>query len=864
MFNLETAIKEWKRNFQKQAGFEDGLLADMELHLRDEYEAQRNGGLTDEEAFRVSAEQVGLAELIAAEYGKNVVVARNRRAPLHPARFMPSLAWNYLKIAARKIGRQKVYSFLNIAGLAIGLACFMLLALWVRDEVSWDRFHANSKALYRVQSGLVMQPGAVGPHIKANFPEVANAARLYFDRSRTVSRGEHAFDERAFVYADSSVFEMFTIPFRAGDPATAFAAPNAAVLTESAAWKYFGGESPVGQSLMVENQFQLLITGVVENPRRNSDLQFEVLATFEFLENFLPGQNTAWGSHNFFTYVQLKPGTDYRALIPKIAPVRRIMDDEPTAWLLTLVPLTDIHLYEDGAVRYVTILALVAVFILVIAGCNFINLTTAKSGQRAKEIAVRKVAGAVRSQLLWQFLGEAVFLSFCSLLIALSLVALVFPFFSTLTGREFHLRELLAPGFLAFCLGTALIIGLAAGAYPALLLSSFRPAGLLKSVGSQGPPSRSILRKTLVATQFAISIVLMISMLFIHRQVEFIRHFDLGINKENVIILPAKTPILQSRAAFIDELSTCPGVVSATIASSYPSGKQQVNGADWEGKDPGYDAVWQFVETDSHYLETLGIKLVEGHNFPATPPRRQVEPYFIINQQAAADMKMKNPMGARLTTFGTPGTVIGVVSDYHFKLLHEPVGPLVLLVGPYNLRYLLIQIQPGSGGAHAVLGRIKEVWDRFTPGTPFSYEFLDSNYDLNYQREQRLGLEFRYFTVLGIIISCLGLFGLMASVAEQKRKEIAIRKVLGASLPSLLRQLNREYLVPILLSNLIAWPAAWWFMSRWLGGYAYRTGLSLGIFLAATASTFAIALLTVSGQAIRTARANPVDSLSVE
>lgn len=866
MFDLEKAIREWKRDFTRHGSMEDGLLNDLEWHLREAYEEGISEGFAAEEAFRRAVAQTGGALHIAPECHKNRELALDRRSPWRPARFMPGLAWNYVKISLRKIRRQKIYSFINITGLALGLVCFMLLTLWIRDEVNWDRFHANSEHLFRVQSGLIQQPGAVGPHLKAKFPEIVNSVRLYYDRARSVGQGETVFDERAFVYADASVFEMFNIPFSAGDPATVFTSPASAVLTETAARKYFGRENPLGRTLLVENQFPLRITGVVKNPPRNSDIRFEVLASFKFLDNFLPNQDAAWGSHNFYTFIQLQPGIDYRTVIPKIAPVRRIMDGEPTAWLLTLKPLVDIHLYEDGAIKYVTIFALVAIFILAIAACNFINLTTARSGQRAKEIAVRKVAGAKRLQLITQFLGETLLLSFSALAAALPLALLLFPSFNGLTEREYDASSLFAPGFLLFLTGTAAVIGLTAGVYPALLLSSFRPAGLLKAGGglTAKPAGRSGLRKTLVAIQFAISITLLIAMVSIQRQVEFIRSFDLGIRKENVVILPAKAPLQKSKEAFVNELLSRPGVVNATFASSFPSAKQQVSGADWEGKDPGYDPVWQFVETDSRYLDTLGIKLVKGRNFPVTPPRRQVEPYFIVNQQAAAEMKLRNPVGVRLTTFGTTGTVIGVVSNYHFKLLHEPVGPLVMLTGPYNIRYILVRIQPENGRTGEVLARIKSVWDKFAPGMPFDYEFLDANYDLNYQTEQQLGMEFGYFTLLGIVISCLGLCGLVAAITGQKRKEAAIRKVLGASSSSILIHINRELFLPVLLASLAAWPAAWWAMTRWLDGYAYHRGLSIEIFAGATLATLAIALLTVSAQAFHAARANPVESLRSE
>jgi len=772
---------------------------------------------------------------------------------------------NYFKTAVRHIRRDKGYSFLNMAGLAIGMACFVLLMMWVQDEINWDLFHKNSRLLYRLKSNMVSQPAPLGPYLKTKYPEIANTVRFYFSEPLMMKYEEKYLDEDGFVLADPSVFEMFTITFLAGDPATAFVNPDSVVLTEDAAKKYFGNANAVDRVLIVENRFPVRVTGVVKTPPRNSDIQFDILGEFRILGHFKKGYENHWGNHEYQTYVQLAKGATAAMVVPKIA---NVVKDHLSIMTtpLTLMPLSRIHLYEDGAIQYVAIFSLVALFILAIAACNFINLTTARSGRRAKEIAVRKVVGAVRSQLVKQCLGESVLLSLGALLIALVVVALVFPSFNVLTGKNFSLGFLLGHGLFLYLLGTAVAIGIISGAYPAFLLSSFRPAGLFKG----GRPRTGRLsggnrfRKALVVAQFAISIGLMISTLFIHRQLSFIRDFDLGIQKENVVYLPVKEPILKSRDSFVDELTSRPGIVNVSFASSLPSYVgNSASGAGWEGKDPNFRPSWPFVSTDDRYLDTLGIKVIEGSNFPTSEETIKA-PRFIVNQKALQEMKIKNPIGARFSLWGVQGTIIGVIKNFHYRPLRESVQPLLLFILPEMYSHVLVKIRPENGNVDEILTRIKDVWDRFAPGFPFSYEFLDASYDRVYATERRMNSEFKYFTFLGIFISCLGLVGLAAFVAEQKRKEISIRKVLGASLGGILRQINKEFLAPILLSNLIAWPLAFWGMKTWIRSYSYHAGLSPLIFVVAALSTLFIALVTVSLQSLKAARENPVDALRCE
>jgi putative ABC transport system permease protein len=782
-----------------------------------------------------------------------------------------SLRWriimvkNYLRTAVRLFWRDKNYSFLNTAGLAVGLACFAILMMWIKDEVGWDRFHENSRLIYRLESNSPAQPAPLGPYLKANYPEIAEAVRFYFCGPLLVRCGDKAFDEKGFVLGDPAVLDVFTIPFVAGNRTSALTDPNTVVLTEAAAKKYFGSEDPLGRVLTVEDRFQVRVTGIVRNPPGNSDIQFDVLGEFRILGTFRKGYETHWGNHEYYTYVRLAAGAEARTVIPKIA--RVIMDRDPgQPDPLTMAPLGRIHLYEDGAIRYVAIFTLVAAFILAIAACNFINLTTARSGQRAKEIAVRKVAGADRRQLIHQFLTESVLLALGALLIALATVALVLPSFDALAGKNFGPEDLFKPGLFIFLLGTAVAVGILSGAYPAFLLSSFRPSGLLKGGGQRTSRSSggARFRKSLVITQFVISTVLMISTLLIHKQLVFVRNYDLGIRKENIVVLPAQEPIRESREAFVSRLSGRPGIVNVTFVSSLPSCVvNYASGIEWEGMDSGLKPAWAFVATDDRYLDTLGLKIIAGRNFSENKSVKEL-PYFIVNQKAVEEMKLKNPVGARFSLWGRRGTVVGVVKDFHFRPLHEDLRPLLIFILPEIYNRVLVKIRPENGNVPGVLAGIKDVWDEFAPGTPFSYEFLDTAYDRNYRAEQRMGKEFRYFSFLGIFISCLGLIGLTAYIAERKKKEIGIRKVLGATLPDILKQINKEFLGPIVFSNLIAWPAAYWAMKTWLKGFAFRTNISLWLFFVSTAFVLAVGLFTVSFQSFKAARENPAKSLKCE
>ncbi len=816
-----------------------------------------------EEIYRQKVERLGPAGA-ASWYRREAL----RSLPLF---IVESVRWRIVmfgiafKTALRSFRRDRAYSSLNIAGLALGMACFALLATWVRDEAGWDRFHEHSSRVYRLRSDGTAQPAPLGPFLKDNYPEIVETVRFWFPFSApTVTSGTDAFEEDGYVLADRSVFEVFTLPFVAGRRETAFRDPDSVVLTEAAAKKYFGDGDPLGRTLMVEGRSPVKVTGVIRNPPRNSDLRFEVLGDFRSVERFF-GRPVHWGNHEYVTYALLAPGAEAGRVVPKIA--RAVIDHMPTIPTpLTLTPLSRIHLYEDGAIRNVVVLSAVAIFILIVAGCNFVNLTTARSGRRAREIAVRKAAGAERSQLVRQFLGESVLSALAALPVALAAAAAALPAFRALSGKDFRPDDLFSPGMVPFLLAASVAVGLLSGAYPALLLSSLRPAGLLKAggPGAAAVPRGSGFRRTLVVVQFSISIVLLIVTVSIGRQVAFCRAFDPGFRKENIVCLPAKDAVLKNGRSFLDELGRRPGVLGATFVSSLPTEVQNVaDGFAWEGMAPGLKPSWAFVSTDDRYLKTLGLTLAAGRDFPG-PESALKAPYFLVNESAAREMALANPVGTKFSLWGVNGTVIGVVKDFHFRSLHEAVGPLMLFIEPRAYSRVLVRIFPQAGGTSQVLAGIRDAWEAFAPGVPFRFDFLDSGFSRIYRDELRMGRQFRWFSLLGVLISCLGLVGLTAYMTELRRKEIGIRKVLGASTAGILRRIEGEFAAPILLSNLIAGPAGFFLMRAWLRNFAYHVGLSPATFLFAAVFALTIALATVSVFSVRAARANPARSLKQE
>jgi putative ABC transport system permease protein len=790
--------------------------------------------------------------------------------------------WNYMKIAWRNIKRYKGYSFINIIGLAAGLACCILILLWVQDELNYDRFHTNKDDLYRVVAEFhktepvthywpVCAP--LAPALKEEYPEIVNATRFSrLRRGQSVKFGDKKFLESLICLTDPDFFTMFSFPFLEGDPQTALSNPNSIVLREALSAKYFGNEDPIGKVLNVNNEYDFTVTGIIKDVPENSSLQFDFLIPFVRIEDFEKAWAVLdnWTLSGFATFVQLEKTASAEALENKIAYYlkKHVSESEDVIYLQSF---KDIHLYSahiqfgiegQGDIRYVFIFSLVAFFVLIIASINFMNLATARSANRSKEIGLRKVVGAKRGQLIRQFFCESIVMAFLSLILAVVLVELFLPVFANLSGKTLALDFSSHIHILLTIVVMTLITGFLSGTYPALFLSSLRPVKVLK--GTLRLEGRGYLfRRILVVSQFSLSILLIICTVVVSQQVGYMQNMKLGFDREHVVYLPIRDDLVERYETLKTELVKKADIKNVAVSSSLPTSGVilTTDKVSWEGKNPEDNVVLEVTSTGYDFIELFNMEVVEGRSF-AEEFLTDEEEAIVINETAKKIIGMENPVGKQLYFGDSATTIIGVVKDYHFKSLHSEIDPLIMAIVPSLYRYVFIKLD--AGDIPSTVAGIENAWKTFFPDTPFEYHFLDEAYDNLYRTEQRMGTLFNYFTVLAILISCLGLFGLASFMAEKRTKEIGIRKVLGASLSGIVVLLNKQFTKWALISNLIAWPLAYYAMSGWLRGFAYRKDLSIWIFILAAMSALAIAVITVSYQSVKAALADPAKSLRYE
>ncbi len=782
---------------------------------------------------------------------------------------------NFFKIALRNIWKHKGYSFINIAGLAVGMASCLLIGLWVLDELSFDRFHADAGNLYKVEENqhysgrlfhVTVTPHPIAPALKAEIPEIKDSTRLVFPGTVLLRRGEKAHFERGLVSVDPSFLDMFTFPVIKGDLKTALATPDSLILTRKMARKYFGDEDPVGKALTFNNKYDFRVTAVAEDVPLNSTIRFDMLIPYEFLKK-IGYANDQWGSNSIQTYVQLQPTASPAEANKKIFGFIRTREKE-SGTDLELMPLTRIHLHEywgyiktAGAIQYVYIFSVIALFVLVIACVNFMNLATARSANRAKEVGLRKVVGALRGNLIRQFFGESIVFAVLGLALAVILAWAALPMFNTISAKQIEFGTAGSGALLLILAGITLFTGALAGSYPALFLSSFHPVRVLKgSLASKG--GGALFRKILVVFQFTLSISLIIGTMVISKQLHYMRNRPLGLDKENVVTLFLRGETSKSYESLRNELRKAKGVLSVTGADDLPTSiGSNSGGSDWDGKDPNFELLISLLTVDYNFAETMGIKMEYGHDFnPAYPG--DVKSGFLVNEEVAKVMKKESVIGERFDFIGAKGKIVGVMKDFHFQSLRSKVEPLAILLDPSELSNVLIRIAPGE--IPGTIAGIEKAWNKVIPGYPFEYKFLNDDVDQWFRAEERIGGLVRIFAALTIFVACLGLFGLASYAAEQRTREIGIRKVLGASIPRLSGLLCRQFLVLVGAAAVISWPVAYLVMRSWLGGYAYRTTLSAWIFVLAGAVALAIAMLTVGYQALRAASADPVKAIKYE
>ena len=864
---------------RKNQAMEDGYLAELESHLRDEFEQQSKKGIPEKEAFQKSLETIGHEDSIGAEYFKTDTRSLSGRPPWNPSRFMPILVLNYLKIAFRRIRRHKGHSFINIAGLAVGMAACILMLIWVQDELSYDRFHKNAGQIYRINtedaSGgktfvLAGSPAPLGQAMVGELPEVLQFSRVQAGWSGwNLHRGENRFQEEYLAAVDPTFFQIFSFPFISGDPKTALEDRYSIVLTKDLADKIFGDEDPMGKVIQMSDT-DMTVTGVIENIPRNSHLHF----TFAFpainMTVWRESKMDEWTYTQFATYVVLQ----YDA---EIAEVNKKMMDIVTQHLpklkgsVYLQPLKDVHLHSTGIntwmlaypnkgnVAYVYIFSITAFCILILACINFMNLSTARSATRAREVGMRKVVGARRTDLIRQFLGESTLLTLISLIAAVLLVELMLPAFSKLAGKELILLKSGNWQILVGLFGILLATSLISGSYPALFLSSFQPVRVIKNIGQLGTNRGGILRRILVVLQFTFTIGLIICTAVIYLQLNFMQNKDLGYDTEHIISFGGSPRDQATFEATKEELLQNPNILAVCRGFPPPAGEWGTTEVDWEERDPSLEVKIAQGSTGYDYLKVFNLKMAQGRFF--SPEFSNDEQNWILNETAIDAMEMEDPIGKWFSLRGQKGIIIGIVKDFHGSSLHNPIAPVALQPTPGF--FVFVKFRPGN--VAEVLSFLKTKWEKFVGmDTPFRYEFIDENIKNWYQTEHRVGKIFRYFTILTVFIACLGLFGLASFTAEQRTKEIGIRKILGAKVSGLVFLLVKEFAKWVLIANIVAWPVAYLVTRNWLKRFAYRTELGLEIFVVSAIVAFFIASFTVSYQAIRAATANPIESLRYE
>lgn len=798
---------------------------------------------------------------------------------------------NYLKIAFRNFKRAKLYSFINTIGLAIGLACCILTFLYVQYEFSYDRYHENSDNIYRVirdepenvaRGGTTMEnacPAALSEALKDNVPEVANVARVRKNRVSIEIDGSF-FPEDKFFYADQEFLEIFTFPFLSGDPKTALKEPFSLVITQEMAEKYFGGENPVGKTIKSlyefmgsSKEYDLIITGVIKNVPKNSHFTFDFLASNETLFAIHDERMFGWGDGiSFKTYVLLNSHRDLNDLQGKFTEI--LQKNSPPPYennILYLQPLSSIHLggniqneiETNTTMGSIYMLSVIAFFMMIIACFNYMNLSTARSINRAREVGVRKVVGAERKNLIQQFLGESFLYSMTALVIAIVAVALFLPKFNSLIDRDIDIKSLnLSTMLIGVFLLTA-VVSILSGSYPSLFLSSFHPIKVLKGSYNDGRKKVLNLRNLLVILQFAVSITLITCTFLVHKQLHFLEERRLGFEKEHVLCLQSSGALTKQYDSFKAELAKNPNILGSTLASGTPAATGSVGGVDWEGEKPDDNILWYNFCVDYDFMETLELEMLEGRFFSREFSTDVTN--YVLNEAAAKTLGWKEPIGKMFSVWRREGKVIGIVKDFHFSSLHNKILPLILRIEPeHRSLYDVVMIRLNPGDIHGTISYIEKTYKQFDPQFPFVYSFLDEQIDKFYRTEYKLLQIFNYFSFLAIFIACLGVFGMLSYTIENRTKEIGIRKVLGANMAGIVKLISKDFLKCVLLANIIAWPVAYWAMHHWLQSFAYRVDLEIKIFILSAIITLGIAAMTVGYQAIKAAAANPVDSLRYE
>ena len=783
---------------------------------------------------------------------------------------------NYLKTTFRNLWKNKGYSLLNIGGLAIGIACAGLIFLWVEDELTYNNYFNNKDNIYIVKDQQTYDgntftfdatPGPLAQGIKSEIPGIKNAARTTWGNQTLFSLADKEINEMG-MYVDSSFLSMFQLTFIKGNTTTAFSQLYSIVITEKMANKFFSSTDVLGKTLKVDNKQEYLISGVIKDLPENVTIKFNWLAPFKIYEEQNQGL-TQWGNNSVLTYVETNPNANINSINKKLYNYLDTKNKDLNA-KFSIYPMSRWRLYNNfengkevpGRLKYVNLFSLIAWIILIIACINFMNLSTARSEQRAREVGVRKVLGAGKRKLIFQFIGESLIMALLSALVAVVIIYLSIPAFNSLVEKQLSLN----PGnplHIFGLLAIALICGLIAGSYPAFYLSSFNPIMVLKGLKLKTGGSTGFIRKGLVVIQFSISIILIISTILIYQQIHYVKDRDLGYNRHNLIMMQLQGKMKQHFNSIKNDLMATGAVENASLSSSSVLSLSSNTGDfGWQGKDPTKQILISIESVSPEYISTMSMKLKDGRNFYQDIQLDSNN--VIINETLAKLMKKDNAVGSIISREGShPYTIVGVIKDFIYNDMYSPGSPLILFADTSNTNILTVRLKAASNLTSS-LSKVGNVIKSDNPGFPFEYRFVDDQFDRLFKTETLIAKLASVFAMLAIFISCLGLFGLAAYTAERRTKEIGIRKVLGASVKGIASLISKEFLQLVAISCIIAFPIAWWMMNNWLESYAYRIKINWMIFFIAGLLALLIALLTVSFQAIKAAIANPVKSLRSE
>lgn len=806
---------------------------------------------------------------------------------------------NYVKIALRNLMKHKGYSLINIGGLSIGLALCIVIFLFVQNEMSYESFLPDSDQLYRVESRWISAEeedhwatttGNIVHTVRDRYPEVTNATKVVKSWQKILfHRGDIQFSEANFFYADTTFFDMFKYEFVYGTPDNLLRDPADLVITESIAKKYFGNENPLGQTLSTERS-NFTVKGVIKDLPVETHMHFDFVSSLNWLRQRYPQADDA-GPSNCYTFVEIptrfaarqlhqKATDDFYIIheIPDSSDVRQVYSGE-----MIFRPISDIHLHghaekeleSNGSMSFIYVLVTIAIFVLVIACINYMNLATARSARRAREVGIRKVSGAMKRTVFYQFMGESFVICIISVLFALLLVEIALPFFNDFSGKTLSMNLLSNPALLALLFGVVVVVGILSGTYPSIFLANFNPSIVLKTnkAGLSGSKSSLMLRRGLVIFQFALSVLLIIGALTIYRQLMYIQNKELGFSKDQVVVLPlAGRECYRSLPVLTERLMSRPDVVSACPSDVVPGERVMylsVQIPELTARDPerfSGDMVMRVWNAGMHVVDTYDLEIVDGRGFSEEYPSDTTSG-FLLNEAAVEEFQLENPVGKDFAyTYNLPepkmGKIVGVVKDFHYASMHTSVEPLMIQI--YTPYYMKLAIRVKTDNIKATINGIRDIWKETVPGTPFDSWFLDESYDMLYKMESKMGTLVTFFTTLAILIACLGLFALASYMSELRTKEIAVRKIMGATVRTIVQTLSKEFVILVTIANILAFVPAWFILNNWLNSFAYRINLSVFTFVLAAGMSFITALVTVSFNTLKAAMINPAIALKYE